>query len=60
MTYTEAYDALPKDAKWSSSFGYPGQGGFTEYWRQPDGTQWIVKNGPWNGPEVWTVEKKGQ
>jgi hypothetical protein len=43
----KAYDQLPADAVWSCSFGYPGEGGFTEYHRQPDGTKWVITNGQW-------------
>ena len=47
-TYQEAAAQLPADAKWSSSFGNPGEGGYTEYHHQPDGTRWIIGNGPWH------------
>lgn len=46
MTQQDAYRLLPKDAKWSCSFGNPGEGGFTEYHRTPAGDRWIVSNGP--------------
>lgn len=48
LTYFDAAAQLPADAKWSSTFGNPGDGGYTEYWRQPDGTRWIISNGPWH------------
>ncbi|HTI81788.1 MAG TPA: hypothetical protein VL614_15170 [Acetobacteraceae bacterium] len=44
---TEALKALPADAKWSCSFGNPGEGGYTEYHRTPAGERWIVSNGPY-------------
>ena len=47
-TYQEAAAQLPADAKWSSSFGNPGEGGYIECHRQPDGTCWIIGNGPWH------------
>ncbi len=47
-SYIEAVESLPADAVWSSTFGNPGEGGFTEYWRQPDGTRWTISNGPWH------------
>lgn len=46
MTEKQAYALLPKDAKWSSSFGNPGEGGFIEYHRTSAG-QWIISNGPY-------------
>lgn len=48
MICDEAYDLLPKDAKWSASFGYPGEGGFTEYWRTPTGERFVITNGPYH------------
>jgi len=48
MSYHEAIKKLPADAKLSSAFGYFSQGNYIEYWRQPDGTRWIVSNGPWH------------
>jgi hypothetical protein len=46
MTLNEAEALLPKDAKWSCSFGCPGVGGFVEYHRTTDGTRWIIFNHP--------------
>jgi len=57
MTMTEAYDRLPQNARRSSSFGYPGEGGYSEYHRTPDGERWVIENGPWNGPANWTCTK---
>ena len=37
MTYQQATDTLPPGSKWSSSFGYPGDGGYCEFWRTADG-----------------------
>lgn len=39
--------ALAPDARWSSSFGNPGDFGFCEYWRTPDHTRWIISSGTW-------------
>lgn len=39
---------LPANAKWSCSFGNPGEGGYVEYHRTPDGERWIVSNGPYH------------
>ncbi len=58
MTYNEALRTLPADAKWSSSFGYPGEGGYTEFHRTPDGKRFEIANGPYDAtrPFVWTVK----
>lgn len=58
QTQQHALAQLPTDAKWSCSFGYPGQQGFTEYYRQPDGTRWILTNGPWHAiaPD-WQIKR---
>ena len=32
-TYDAASALLPAGAEWSSSFGNPGEGGYTEFWR---------------------------
>ena len=47
-TYNEAVQQLPADAAWSCSFGYPGEGGFTEYYRTPAGKRYIITNGRWD------------
>jgi hypothetical protein len=57
MSMSEAYALLPADAKWSASFGYPGEGGFTEYHRTTLGERWVISNGPWNGPVNWQCAK---
>lgn len=56
--YGAAYDSLPP-AEWSSTFGNPGCGGFTEYWRTKDGHRYVISNGKWNAvaPFVWSVEQ---
>ena len=60
MSRNEAYSLLPADAKWSCSFGYPGEGGFTEYYRDAKGERWVIKNGPWSGfGDEWSCEKGG-
>ena len=51
MTEQEARARLPAGAKWSSSFGYPGEERYTEYWRseadryviQKDGSRWSTE-----------------
>lgn len=58
-TQSEAFALLPVDAVWSCSFGWPGEGGFNEYYRQPDGTRWKISNGSYLGPRDWTCTKVG-
>lgn len=59
MTYNEALAALPTDAKWSSSFGYPGEGGYVEFHRDAHGVRYVIENGNWMdfAPFVWTVRE---
>ena len=59
MTEREAYDMLPAGAVWSCSFGYPGEGGYVEYHRTPDGERWVIRNGPHDAfrPFDWTCER---
>jgi len=57
MTYAQAAAKLPVDAKWSSSFGNPGEGGYHEFHRTPSGDLWIISNGSsWMAvaPFTWT------
>lgn len=58
-TYGAAAASLPEGAKWSSSFGYPGQGGYSEYHRTPEGKRFQIKNGSYleTAPFTWTVEE---
>jgi hypothetical protein len=44
MTYQDAIKTLPLGAKWSSSFGNPGDGGYAEYHRAGD-DRYLIKNG---------------
>lgn len=56
-SYSEAAAQLPADAKWSSSFGYPGEGGYSEYHRDHDGNRYVIQNGPWDaGGNEWTMK----
>jgi len=59
MTYNEALALIPSDAKWSASFGYPGEGGYTEFHRTPSGERWIIGNGTWMdfAPFQWSAQK---
>jgi len=57
-SYTDAAAALPSNAEWSSSFGNPGEGGYVEYWREPNGGDvWTIGNGAYDAwpPFVWRV-----
>lgn len=57
-TYAETAAEVPADAKWSCSFGNPGESGYVEYYRTPAGERWIVANGSWDSPwPVWTCQK---
>jgi hypothetical protein len=61
MTKRQAYDQLPADAKWSSSFGYPGEGGFCEYYRDGNGKRYMIENGSWSSDgSEWTMKEIAQ
>lgn len=44
MTYIEALKALPRGAKWSSSFGFPGDACYSEYWRTTDNRNFAIRH----------------
>jgi hypothetical protein len=55
MDQHEAYAALPIGVEWSSSFGYPGEDGFCEIWRNPHtGTRFEVRR---VSREQWEVKE---
>ena len=58
-SYSEAAAQLPSGAKWSSSFGYPGEGGYCEYHRTAEGTRFVIENGSWSAiaPFTWTLRE---
>lgn len=58
-TYQEATALLPADARWSSCFGNPGDGGYCEYFRTKAGERFTISNGDYNAfaPFTWTVAK---
>lgn len=58
MTYAEAAAKLPQGAKWSSSFGYPGEGGYVEYHRA-EGKRFMIENGGYQetAPFTWTIKE---
>ncbi len=59
MTYGEALAALPHGAAWSASFGYPGEGGYSEYWRTPDGRRFEISNGSYlDDGQTWKMEPR--
>ena len=56
------YSAIVTDlenagCKWSASFGYPGEGGYNEFWRDPTGRRFVISNGThWDcAPFDWSV-----
>lgn len=60
MTYVEALDSLPPDAKWSCCFGYHGEPGCNEYFRTKDGRRFVISNEQqwwFRGPFTWTVRE---
>ena len=61
-SYSEAALQLPADAKWSCSFGYPGEGGYCEYFRDAQGHRFIIGNGPYDAirPFEWSIKTEGQ
>ncbi len=52
---TEAYKLLPADAKWSCSFGNPGESNFNEIYRTPGGDRWVISNGQYG--DEWKCER---
>jgi hypothetical protein len=59
MTYEEACAKIPRDALLTCTFGYPNEGGYTEFWWTPAGRRWEVSNGPWFAmwPFDWTCKE---
>ena len=57
MTYQDILNRLPDDAYLSSSFGYQGQGGYSEIHRTPEGRRWMINNGSYLdfAPFRWTI-----
>ncbi len=57
-SYSEAAAQLPEGAKWSASFGNPGEGGYCEFHRV-NGQRFAIKNGSWSAcaPFVWSLER---
>jgi hypothetical protein len=57
-TQSQALAELPADAKWTSSFGCPGEGGYVEYFRDAAGNRYTIDNGRWcDFGDVWTFKK---
>jgi predicted glycosyl hydrolase (DUF1957 family) len=52
-TYRDAAAHLPTDTKWSSSFGYPGEGGYCEFHRDTMGKRYTIQNGTFG--DAWTI-----
>ncbi len=56
-SYSEAVAQLPDSAKWSCSFGYPGETGYVEYHRDQNGKRYVIENGKWSDFEInWTCK----
>lgn len=55
-TYNEVAQQLPADAKWSCSFGYPGEGGYTEFQRDAAGNKYVIQNGQFG--DEWTIKQE--
>lgn len=59
MTYEQAISATDINAVITASFGYPGEGGYSEYRRTVGGRRWHISNGQWDAPKpfMWAVEE---
>lgn len=59
MKYNEVIAKMPASASLSSTFGNPGEGGYSEIWRAPDGRRWMVSNGSYLAfaPFAWTLQQ---
>ena len=59
MTYPESLKQLPTTVRWSACFGNPGEGGYCEYYRDPQGKRYIIENGDYMAlaPFTWTVRE---
>jgi hypothetical protein len=57
--YQEVRRHLPADAYLSCTFGYAGVGGYSEFWRTPDGERWEIRNGSYleSAPFHWTLRE---
>ncbi len=56
VNYAEARALLPPEAFLSSTFGYPGVPGCSEYYRTADGTVYELTNEKWPGSaRLWSV-----
>jgi hypothetical protein len=61
MAYGDARAAISADAIWSSSFGNPGEGGYSEYWRAADGARWVISNGSYlDCGRAWTAQRQAE
>lgn len=59
MTYQDAITKVPAGAKVTSTFGNPGDGGYAEFHRAPDGRRWQITNGQWDATEPfdWAIRE---
>lgn len=59
IPYSEALECLPAGSRISSTFGNPGDGGYAEIHRAPDGRRFEITNGPYyvREPFDWIVRE---
>lgn len=59
MTYPDAYTKLSDmRARLSSTFGAPGEPGYTAIYRTADGRRFQLDNGPWHGTgQEWNIKE---
>jgi hypothetical protein len=59
MTYQDALNLLPSDASVSCTFGFPGEGGYSEFHRTPDGRRFEITNGSYMAfsPFAWVMRE---
>lgn len=55
MTYQAAINSIPADAKWSSSFGYPGEDNYSEFWRDTKNTRYEISRKDSYETAGWSV-----
>ena len=59
MKLSEALAQLPTDAYLSCTFGFEGEGGYSEFHHTPDGRRFEIQNGPYYArkPFVWSIRE---
>jgi hypothetical protein len=58
-SYNQALESLPAGARWSASFGNPGEERYSEIYRHPDGRRWKISKvaALGNGLASWQIER---